>query len=673
MTPPRIAAAALAACLALACNNDPYGEDATGERVMYGVFQDAPRRLDPAEAYDVIAHRVVGLVHDKLLDYHYLKRPFELIPNLALEVPRAEPQPDGGVIYRFRMRRGVGYGEDPCFELSGGPGARTREATTEDIAFQIERLADPKLEVQVRDSFMNVRGFREFMTTLSERRKADPAFAALPVKQQYDAIGGMAGVRTPTPFELEIELTQPYPQILYWFALEFTAPIAWEAVQYYDGQEGRALFKDHVPGTGPFRIAEYDKQAKIVFERNEHWWGREAIDPATAPAAFYPSEGEPGDAQAGLLDPAYVGKRLPFVDRIEVRRDKESIPGFYKFLQGYYDRAEIIRESFNSVIVNSDVSPEMAAKGVRLSTTISPSWFFIGFNMEDKTLGYPGGERAKKLRQAMSLAIDRQEWLNIFLNGRGIVAESLIPPGLYGYDPDRKNPYLGPDLDRARRLLAEAGYPNGIDPTTGKPLHLTFDTYAVNTQQSLRDAYFANAWRKLGLDVELSVTTYNEFQNKVQRLAYQIYFWGWSADYPDPENFMFLRTCAQRRSTNGGPNSANYCNPRFDALFERMRVRENDAERLAIIREMQAILDEDRPHVDLYHQAEYLLVHEWFRNLKQFGMSNPMGKYYDVDPQLRAQRREEWNHPITWPAWALGFALVIGVVPAIRTFFRERQ
>lgn len=673
MSPMRFATAALAACLALACNNNPYGDDVPGERVAYGVFQDAPRRLDPAEAYDVVAHRITGLVHDKLLDYHYLKRPFALIPNLALEVPKAEPQPDGGVIYRFRMRRGVGFGEDECFELSGGPGARTREATTEDIAFQIERLADPKLEVQVRDSFMNIRGFREFMTALTERRKADAAFAALSVKQQYEAIGGMAGVRTPTPFELEIELTQPYPQILYWFALEFTSPIAWEAVQYYDGREGRPLFKDHVPGTGPFRIGEYDKQAKIVFERNAHWWGREASDPGSAPAAFYPSEGEPGDAAAGLLDPAYVGKRLPFVDRIELRRDKESIPGFYKFLQGYYDRAEIVRESFNSVIVNSDVSPEMAAKGVRLSTTVSPSWFYVGFNMEDKTLGHPGGERAKKLRQAMSLAIDRQEWLDIFLNGRGIVAESLIPPGLFGYDAERKNPYLGPDLARARRLLAQAGYPNGIDPATGKPLHLTFDTYANSPQQSLRDAYFTNAWRKLGLDVELSVTTYNEFQNKVQRLAYQIYFWGWSADYPDPENFMFLRTCVQRRSTNGGPNSANYCNPRFDALFERMRVRENDAERLAIIREMQAILDEDRPHVDLYHQAEFLLVHEWFRNLKQFGMSNPMGKYYDVDPALRAQRREEWNQPITWPAWAFGFALVAGVLPAIRTFFRERQ
>jgi ABC-type transport system substrate-binding protein len=673
MTAPRLLAVAFAALVALSCNNSPYAADDARENVLYRVFSESPRRLDPAEAYDVIAHRVTGLVHDRLLEYHYLKRPFTLIPGLALEVPSAEPLPNGGVAYRFRMRRGAGFGEDVCFELSGGPGARTREATTDDIAFQLKRLADPALEVQVRESFLNVRGFGEFMAELTERRK-DPAFAALPVKQQYDRIGPMAGVRTPTPFELEIELREPYPQILYWFALEFTSPVAWEAVQYYDGKDGRPLFREHVPGTGPFRIVQYDKQAKIVLARNEHWWGLRATDPASAPAAFYPSEGEPGDAAAGLLDPRFVGRRVPFVDRIELRRDKEAIPAFYKFLQGYYDYAEIIRESFNQVIVsNTQVSPDMQAKGVALSTTISPSWFYLGFNLEDKVVGYPNGERARKLRQAMGLAIDRQQWLDTMLNGRGRLAEAIVPPGVFGYDAARKNPLSGPDLPRARKLLAEAGYPDGIDPATGKPLRLTYDTYARNTQEVLKDQFFVNEWRKLGLDVQLSTTTYNEFQNKIRRLAYQIIFFGWSADYPDPENFLMLRTCALRRSTNGGPNTANFCNERYDALFERMRVRENDAERLAIIEEMLGILEHERPHIDLYHQAEYFLVHDWVSNVKQFGMSNPMVKYYAVDPALRAERRVAWNQPVRWPAYVLGLALALGALPAFRTFFRERQ
>jgi ABC-type transport system substrate-binding protein len=668
----RLAAAAYAALLSLSCNNNPYADATAQERILYRVYSEAPRKLDPAEAYDVVAHRVIGLVHDKLLEYHYLKRPFTLMPGLATEVPTAEPLPDGGVLYRFHMRRGAGFGEDECFALSGGPGARTREATTRDIAFQLNRLADPALEVQVRDSFQYIRGFSEFMAALAERRK-DPAFAALPVKQQYDALPPMAGVRTPSPYELEIELAQPYPQILYWFALEFTAPVAWEAVQFYDGKDGRPLFREHTPGTGPFRIVDYDKQSRIALVKNEHWWGLTAGDPASAPGAFYPSEGEAGDAAAGLLGANVVGQRLPFVDRIELRRDKESIPGFYKFLQGYYDYSEIIRESFNQVLVNSRVSPEMEAKGVSLSSTVSPSWFYLGFNLEDKVVGYPNGERAKKLRQAMGLAIDREQWLKTMVNGRGVIAEGIVPPGLFGYDPKRKGAYSGPDLPRARRLLVQAGYPNGIDPATGEPLRLTYDTYARNTQETLKDQFFVNEWRKLGLDVQLSTTTYNEFQNKIRRLAYQVIFFGWNADYPDPENFLQLRTCAQRRSTNGGPNTSNFCNERYDALFERMRVRDNDAERLAIIEQMLDVLDEEHPHIDLYHQAEYFLVHDWLSNVKQFGMSNPMVKYYAIDPALRAERREQWNRPVRWPAYAFGLALVLGALPAIRTFFRERQ
>jgi ABC-type transport system substrate-binding protein len=672
MTTLRILAVALAACLALSCSNSPYSESESGERVLYAAFSDAPRRLDVAEAYDVVAHAFTGLVHDHLLEYHYLERPYRLIPGLALDVPKAEPQPGGGVIYRFRMRRGVLFHTDPCFELAG-PGLRTREATTRDIAFQLQRLADPALEVQVRDAFLNVVGLEDFMNRLGERRKADAAFARLPAHEQYAALGGIAGVRTPTPYELEVELSRPYPQILYWFALEFTSPIAWESVQYYDGEQGRPLFRDWAVGTGPFRLAVYRKEARVSFVKNESWWGLRAENPETAPAAFYPSEGEPGDRESGLLDPAFVGQHLPFLDRLEFRRDKESIPAFHKFLQGYYDRSVIIRESFDQVVRNDRISPEMAGKGVRLSQTVGPGWFYLGFNMEDPVVGAKGGDRARKLRQAMSLAVDSEQWIALFLNGRGVPAHSMIPPGLFGYEEDYRNPYRTVDLARARRLLAEAGYRDGIDPRTRKPLKLTFDVYITNTQQKLQDEYFANEWRKLGLDVELKATTYNEFQNKVQRLAYQVYFWGWSADYPDPENFLFLRSCDYRRSTVGGPNSTNFCDPRFERLFQEMRVRDDDERRLAAIREMRRVIEEERPHIEIYHPEDYLLVHGWVRNVKQFGMSNPMAKYYAVEPQLRAEKRAQWNRPVRWPAYAIGALLVVAMLPAFVAFFRERQ
>jgi ABC-type transport system substrate-binding protein len=308
-----------------------------------------------------------------------------------------------------------------------------------------------------------------------------------------------------------------------------------------------------------------------------------------APAATYPSEGEPGDEAAGLLDDSYVGRPLPFVDRMELRFDKDPIPSFNKFLQGYYDASGIIEESFDRVVKEDRLSDDMAARGMRLTKTVRPSVFYLGFNMEDDVVGAPAGERGRKLRQAMSLVVDSDEFTRVFQNRRGVPAQSPVPPGLFGYDTDYVNPYRTVDLERAKRLLAEAGYPGGIDPATEKPLSLTFDTGDTTARSRLRYQFFVDEWRSLGLDVEIAATTYNQFQDKVRRGAYQLFMWGWVADYPDPENFLFLLWSEMVRS-QGGPNTANFADPRYDALFVEMRDLPNGERRRALIDEMLALL-----------------------------------------------------------------------------------
>ncbi len=664
-----LACCACALLLLAGCSNNPYPDADSATRTYYTTFVEAHRTLDPAEAYNVSAHKVTGLVYDTLLEYHYLKRPYTLIPGLATEVPVAEPLADGGVRYRFRLREGAGYGDDPCFER-GGKGRRSREVVAEDIAYQLQRLADPALQVQVREPFSRIVGFRDFMTALEARRRADPAFAALPARLQYQQLGGIPGLRVPGRYELEVRLSEPYPQLLYWFAMEFSTPVPWEAVEYYDARPGRARFADHPVGAGAFQVVEYQKQSRVVLERNPNWYGYRHPD---APAARYPSEGAPGDAALGLLDPAYRGRPVPFVDRIEIRLDKEDIPRFGKFLQGYYDVSKIIKESFDQVVQSDRLTPEMEALGVRLQKAVSPSVFYLGFNMADKAVGAAAGARGRKLRQAMSLAVDSARFIELFLNGRGVEAQAPLPPVLAGYPEGYRNPYRQVDLERARRLLGEAGYPEGIDPQTGKPLRLSFDTYATSSQVLLQREFFVNEWRKIGIDVEIANTTYNEFQAKLERGAYQLYFYGWSADYPDPENFLFLLTCDMRRIPHNGPNSANFCDARYDRLFAQMEVMPNGPERNAIIEEMLAILREERPWIELFHRIDYSLAHEWISNLKPFGMSHPMYKYYDVDPKRRAELRAARNRPVVWPAWALLGVAVLGVAPGVRTFFRNRQ
>jgi len=293
--------------------------------------------------------------------------------------------------------------------------------------------------------------------------------------------------------------------------------------------------------------------------------------------------------------------------------------------------------------------------------------------MLDPVVGATGGERSRELRQAMSLAIDSAEFLRVFLNGRGIPAQSPLPPGLFGYDERYRNPFRSVDLDRARALLAEAGYPNGVDPATGRALRLTFDTGDPSVQGRLRYEFLVAAWRRIGLDVEVAATAYNQFQDKVRRGAYQLFFWGWVADYPDPENFYFLLSGPMGQTRSGGPNTANFADPRFDALFEAMRTRPNDATRIDAIRGLRAIVEEERPWIELFYPEDYALLHGWLANVKPTGLTVPVFKYYDVDPAPRAAARQAWNRPIRWPAYALAGAFAALLAPGIATYLRERQ
>jgi peptide/nickel transport system substrate-binding protein len=657
----------LAACSA-GCTNNPYPGADDREKVLYTNYQEPPKTLDPAVAYSTADHVITGAVYDTLLQYHFLARPYRLIPGLLAEIPEPMPRAGGGVVYRLRLQDGLLFQDDPCFTL-GTPGATTRPVLAADVAFQLMRLADPKVNSPVAPTFARVVGFTEFAERLAARREADATFATRRIDEQYAEAGGIEGVRVLGPTELELDLREPYPQLRYWLAMEFTTPIPWEAVAYYDGKAGRDAFQEHPVGTGPFRLAVYDKRLRMVLARDPNWQGIRHPE-RRAPGAVYPAEGEPDDAPNGLLDPRYVGRPLPLLDRVEFRLDKEDIPAFTKFLQGYYDVSGIIEESFDRVVQRGRLSPEMQQLDMKLLKGVQPSIYYIGFNMTDRVVGAPAGERGRKLRQAMSLVIDSQAFMDIFMNGRGIAAQSVIPPGIYGWEETYSNPYRRVDLERARGLLREAGYPNGIDPATGKALHLTFDTADTSARGRLRYQFFVDAWSRLGVDVEIAATTYNQFQDKVRRGAYQLFMWGWVADYPDPENFLFLLWSASARSA-GGPNTANFADAEFDRRFLAMRDAADGPERLALIRELQAIVERERPWIELFYPESYALVHGWVHNAKPLGMSFSTLKYRDVDVAQRTEKRAEWNQPVRWPAYALLGLAVVVLAPAIRTVVRH--
>ena len=180
-------------------------------------------------------------------------------------------------------------------------------------------------------------------------------------------------------------------------------------------------------------------------------------------------------------------------------------------------------------------------------------------------------------------------------------------------------------------------------------------------------------FEKLGVQLAVRATDYNRFQDKVRKGNVQLYFLGWNADYPDPENFLFLLHGAQGKVKVGGENASNYANPEFDRLFERMKHMYNGPERQAIIDRMVDIARHDAPWVWSLFPKDYTLHHAWVYNSKPNQMANNGLKYRRIDPQLREKLRRRWNQPMVWPVVVILLAFALSVVPAVLTFRRRER
>jgi ABC-type transport system substrate-binding protein len=314
---------------------------------------------------------------------------------------------------------------------------------------------------------------------------------------------------------------------------------------------------------------------------------------------------------------------------------------------------------------------------------VATSVIYLGFNMIDPVVG-GYDERGRKLRQAISIAVDQEEFISIFRNGRGIAAQGPIPPGIFGYREGREgiNPYVyewdgsAPrrrPVEHARKLLAEAGYPDGRDAKTGQPLLLNLDTTGTGPDAKSRLDWYKAQLEKIGVQLAIRATDWNRFQDKVRKGNVQLYFLGWNADYPDPENFLFLLHGAQSKVKTSGENASNYESAEFDRLFDRMKSMPNGPERQAVIDRMVEVARRDAPWVWSFFPKEYALRHAWIHNSKPHSIANNGLKYQRIDPELRARRQREWNQPVVWPVAVGGGLLVLSLVPAVRTFRRRER
>ena len=726
----RLALLLCGAALVAGCNNSPLPAGEAATNTLFTGFQEkSPRHLDPTASYSNDETKITYQVYEPLYGYHYLKRPYQLVPKVAAAIvaPKyfdqaGRPLPDDAPgeqvalsVYEVPLKHGVRYAPHPAFAKDRQGRYRyhtdhaltraelgdrhspldfehqgTRELVAEDFVYAIKRHASTRVQAPVFSVFSAyVLGLKDYGALLhAEDRKLLAGLSASALDKPFLDLRRfpLAGAEAPDPHTLRIRILGKYPQWPYWMAMTFLAPIPWEADAFYaqPGMAGQGMSLETWPvGTGPYMATVYEQDRRHVLERNPNYRQDD----------LYPCEGAPDDAPELLVD---CGQRMPFIDRLVFRAEKEKVPIKSKFIQGYSDVPEIERPEwgieFHADADDSEATRRLfAERGFRFPRAVDVSNWYVGFNWLDPVIGKGDTpeQQAKnrKLRQALSIAIDWEEYVRVFPNKGGEPAHGPLPAGMFGSrhgTPEGFNPVTHvrvngevrrrPLVD-AERLIAEAGYPGGRDAKSGRPLVLNYDYQRIPTPELKAEMdWMVKQFAKLGVTLEIRATDYNQFQDKMRKGRQQVFWWGWLADYPDAENFLFLLYGPNAKAGNDGENAANYANAEYDRRYERLRLLDDGPQKQQLIDEMVALLREDAPWTFGFFPYSASAFQPWVHNGKPGVMVRDMARYYRVDPALRVAKQAEWNRPQWWPLGLMALAALAVAWLARRVFMaRERS
>ncbi len=730
--------------LSLGCfDNNPYStsQKSKSKKTLYYNFREEPDNLDPAKAYSQTLYLFIEQIYEPLLEFHYLKRPSVLESLTAKALPQtffldkqgnplpanADLKDAAGITYRFTIKKGILYQNHPCFAVdqagkhlwhlqenesfgqrivqpddllrqdrSKNAVTLTRELKAADYVYQFKRMADPENGCPLRKDTLEkfIVGFKKTSELIEadqkrlvaekEKAKLDGLYDRRIKKQYYldlrDKKYDISGIRVIDDYTFEIQLTRLYPQFKYWMTMPFFSPVPWEVDRFYMQEAAydyNLSLKRFPVGTGPYKLTENRGSSRIVLERNENYR-----------KAYYPSQGEASDQSNGLLDAA--NKQVPFIDRAIYSLEKEPMPLWNKFVQGYYDLLEphqLGSSNYDNAVDvtssgDSQASAEMKKRKIVLLKSSRPKIRYFAFNMQDKIVG-GFSFKQKKLRQAISIAYDLKDQIDIIENGRGVLVHSPLPVGIFGvragkdginnvvYDWDdlKQQPKLKP-IQYAKDLLEQAGYKNGIDPQTGSPLKIRFSIPNTSGMKSI-GKFAKKQFKKLGIELEIDETTLNKWKEKLKTGDYQFIWYGWNADYPDAENFMFLLYGPNKSVGNGGINYANYDSPQYNKLFQQMETMPNSPQRQAIIDKLIKIAREDCPWIYAYTNQDFTMLQGWLKNYKPMFIGGGYLKYWDIDTDMRDQIIKENNQPIAYPFWIAVITLTLFFIYAAVTAYKR--
>ena len=553
--------------------------------------------LDPQRQFDIASNDIVSMTYSTLLRYSYLERPYKLQPDLLQQMPQLAADQ---LVYTFTLRRGIRFHDNVCF-----PGGKGRELTADDVLYSLRRFADARLNTK---SWFAMEGAVEGLDVYraaSAKATADADLSALEI----------SGLLKLDSHRFSIHLVKPNPLFLYALALSATAVVAPEAVRHYQDR-----LSVNPVGTGPFMLANAERKGVLRLLKNPNYHG------------LYPATGAPGDAERGLLKDA--GRKLPFVDVVEMPLVEEAQPAMLRFLNGEFDRQGLDRANFIKMAKGAKdggkagalrLNDEYAAR-YDLHVTPSLTVFYYAVNMKDPLLG-----SNKKLRQALAHLVDTPGEIDVLLNGRGHAAQSVVPLDLPGNERETGARWRGHDVAGAKLLLAQAGYPNG----KGLP-PLTITHQSTSSAAHDRSDFLRARFARAGVVLKSQYMDYPTFVKTTEGSNFQLADYAWNADYPDAEDFYQL---LYGKNVAPGPNIGSFVNAGYDKAYEASRHMADGPQRLAHFRAMNAVLADEVPMLLNYSPLRVSITQKWLRNFKR-NLMQPEFEFIDIDMARKAQRRQ---------------------------------
>ncbi len=529
----------------------PATDAGASQKVLRYAFLVAETSLDPVKINDLYSRTLTPHIFEALYKYDHLARPIKVKPLTADGPPQHS---DDFRVWTVKVTPGIYFADDPAF------GGKKRELVAQDYVFALKRFADPANKSPIWAGMEN-----EKYVGLNALRKA-----AIDGRKPFDYDREIEGVRALDRYTVQFKVEDPRPRFAEGLAAsDLFGAVAREVVEYY-----KDAIDAHPVGTGPFRLVEWRRSSRIVFERNPSFR-----------KMTYDAEPAADDVAGQALLARFKGRRLPMVDRVEISVIEQDQPRWLSFLNGEADFMEKVSPQFIATSMpGGKVAPNLAKRGIRGYQQMEPGSTQMLFNMENPVVGGYSADKVA-LRRALGLALATPREIALVRNGQAVLAQSPIIPYTSAYDPTFKSEFSDYDPARAKALLDLYGYVdrNGDgwrELPDGSPLVLEVNSQSDQLTRQLEEMV-VKSFEAVRVRVQLKIAQWPENLKAARSGNFMVWSVGSSAAGSDAQGALARYDSRQI----GGQNMARFKWPALDAIYDRMQSIPDGPERAALFAE----------------------------------------------------------------------------------------